>query len=243
MPHVRLLPLEALSGPNNMALDETLLHAAERGTASLRFYTWSEPTLSLGYFQPSAVRSSDARLANVAWVRRPSGGGAIMHHHELTYCLTLPAGPQWQSKESWLCRFHHLISSALESFAVKSRSVLCGEQKKLGEVLCFLDQTPGDLLIDWSKVAGSAQRKLRGALMQHGSILLEQSPFAPALLGIRELAGKQISPEDLAARLAVAFQHDTQWEIEAETPTDQEKQEALQIAREKYGAAAWNAKR
>src|SRR3954468_17483869 len=139
-PTIRLLPLEAADGPTNMAADEALLEtAADRGTASLRFYTWGEPTLSLGYFQPAAGRE---RTPGLAWVRRSTGGAAIVHHHELTYALALPAGPPWQSKESWVCRFHHVIQAVLADHGITARGVVCGEEAKLGDVLCFLHQTP-----------------------------------------------------------------------------------------------------
>src|SRR5689334_22732481 len=104
METVRLFRFALADGPTNMAVDETLLEAAAAGTASLRFYGWSAATLSLGYFQ----RAAD-RLVALPWVRRPSGGGAIVHHLEVTYCLALPAGRPWQSGESWLPRVHTLI--------------------------------------------------------------------------------------------------------------------------------------
>ena len=94
MPPFRLLPFAAASGAENMARDEAMLHAAERGVASLRFYTWTAPTLSLGYFQPSADRHTDTALSQMAWVRRATGGAAIVHDpaHEITYSLALPPG-------------------------------------------------------------------------------------------------------------------------------------------------------
>src|SRR5262245_26411902 len=91
-PHVRLLPYAVADGPHNMAADEALLGSAVAGTASLRFYGWSPPTLSLGYFQPEGVRRRDARLAGLPYVRRPSGGRTLVHDRELTYALALPPG-------------------------------------------------------------------------------------------------------------------------------------------------------
>ena len=79
-----------------MASDDTLLESAAAGVASLRFYGWREPTLSLGYFQPSAPARAYPGLGGLAWVRRPTGGAALVHHHELTYALALPPGPTWQ---------------------------------------------------------------------------------------------------------------------------------------------------
>jgi lipoyl(octanoyl) transferase len=244
MPNYRLLPLASLTGPMNMAADEIMLEsAADSGVPSLRFYTWSEPTVSLGYFQPAAARLADPLTASLAWVRRPSGGAAILHHHELTYCLALPAGSQWQGKDSWLCRFHHLVTSVLQSFGVVSRGVVCGEEKKLGEFLCFLHQTPADLLIGSSKIVGSAQRKLRGALMQHGSIILERSPYAPAVPGIVELSGKRIAADELSTRLADAFSAETGWELQLTSFTDVEIEQVALISRNKYSSSMWNEKR
>jgi lipoate-protein ligase A len=243
-PVCRLLPTEALSGPENMAADEVLLlAAADHGIASLRFYTWAEPTLSLGYFQAEAPRRNDPNLADVAWVRRSSGGAAILHHYELTYCLALPAGASWQSRESWLCRFHHAVAAALGSFGVAARTVLCGEEKKLGEFLCFLHQTPGDLLVGQNKVVGSAQRKLRGAQMQHGSILLRQSPHTRSLPGVLELAGVAITGEVLRRAIIAELASATGWDFVAATWSDDDLRHRAEIAHAKYSSVTWNLKR
>ena len=156
VPIVRLLPTAAADGPHNMAADEVMLQSAEGGMASLRFYTWSEPTLSLGYFETEALHNADPKLAGLPLVRRPSGGATILHHHELTYSLALPAGSPWQSRESWICRFHHAIAGALEKLGVHARLAGCDEEQKLGELLCFQHQTAGDLLIGPHKEIGRA---------------------------------------------------------------------------------------
>lgn len=244
MPTCRWMPFAAAPGATNMALDEALLRSArDRGLASLRFYTWAEPTLSLGYFQPYADRRNDPLLAGVAWVRRPTGGDAILHHHELTYCLALPAGPPWHTAESWLCRFHHAIAAALRTFGVEAGAVACGEEQRLGPYLCFQHQTPADLRIAGHKVVGSAQRRPHGATMQHGSILLRQSPHAPRLPGIAELAGVPIEPVALQAAIVAALGNETGWTFEPDDWSDDERRAAAELEREKYAAAAWNEKR
>src|SRR5712671_6762185 len=113
LPICRLVPYAVAEGPHNMAADEALLEAAAAGRASLRFYGWSEATVSLGYFQAEALRRQDPRLAGLPYVRRPSGGATLVHHHEVTYALALPAGPPWQSGVSWLGRMHVVIAAAL----------------------------------------------------------------------------------------------------------------------------------
>jgi lipoate-protein ligase A len=241
---VRLLPFESLPGPLNMAADEALLQAASAGVASLRFYAWSEPTLSLGYFQPAAARLADPLLAKLPWVRRPTGGAALVHHREVTYALALPPGRPWQPPgESWVCRFHHVVTAALAKAGAETRSVLCGQEKKLGEVLCFLHQTPGDLAAGAAKVVGSAQRKQKGALLQHGGILLAKSEFAPQIPGLAELTGVRLTPEQVAKLVAEQFAADTGWQV---TPGDWTTDELAlweRITAERYSSPAWNEKR
>lgn len=244
-PTVRLLPFASPPGPANMAADEAMLLSAADGVASLRFYGWAVPTLSLGYFQPAAVRLADPKLAGLAWVRRATGGGALVHHHELTYALALPAGRPWQDPagEPWGCRFHHLVVRALARFGAATSPVVCGAERKLGDVLCFLDQTPGDLLAAGAKVVGSAQRKQRGALLQHGGILLARSEYAPALPGLRELAGVAVGAGDVAAAVAAEFVADTGWPLQPGAWTADETAARARIEAERYAAPGWNEKR
>src|SRR3954451_20861273 len=88
----RVHPLESGDGPANMALDEALLDAAVEGPGSAYFrtYTWRAPTLSLGYFQTISEAEADGRWREIPIVRRPTGGGAILHDHETTSALILP---------------------------------------------------------------------------------------------------------------------------------------------------------
>jgi lipoate-protein ligase A len=228
-----------------MAADETLLEAAVAGTASFRLYGWSQATLSLGYFQAAAPCRADPLLAPLPWVRRPSGGETLVHHHELTYALALPAGPPWQRRgESWVRRMHRLLAETLATQGISVRCCRDGEEKRLGDVLCFLHQTPCDLLLGGAKVAGSAQRKRRGALLQHGAVLLAQSPHAPALPGLRELAGLDPAARDtLGAALITALARDTGWELAPSDWTGAERRriDGLTVAR--YRDPAWNGKR
>ena len=241
---IRLLPFAGADGATNMAADEALLESATRGVASLRFYTWSEPTLSLGYFQHASERAADANLSPLTWVRRSTGGAAIVHHHELTYALALPPGREWTSGEHWICRMHHVVQAVLAGRGVRTHAVVCGEEQKLGPLVCFLHQTAGDLLLNGSKVAGSAQRKMRGALLQHGSILLRRSEFAPHLAGISDAPGApEFEPKALAAELTAALAADTGWSVTAAEWTAEERERTAAIRAEKYANREWNEKR
>jgi lipoyl(octanoyl) transferase len=240
----RLLRSPSQGDTFNMAFDEALLISAlEQKQASLRFYGWSEPTVSLGYFQPYTDRLKFERLRELKWVRRQTGGATIVHHRELTYALALPSGAPWHTGESWLCRFHHIVVDALKTLGVPSKAVVCGEEKKLGDVLCFLDQTPGDLVIDGHKVLGSAQRRPHGALLQHGSLLLEMSPHTPELPGIAELSGKTLAFEDVREAIVAEIRQATGWAFEEAVPSATESENARRLASTKYGHRDWNEKR
>lgn len=243
MNHIRLLPFAAADGPTNMAADEALLQTArDTGVASLRFYAWSEPTVSLGYFQPAEVRRTP-NLEALAWVRRSTGGATIVHHHELTYSFALPASAP-RSPESWICRFHRLVRAVVAERGVPSKLVVCGAEQKLGDVLCFLHHTPGDLAVNGSKIAGSAQRKQHGALLQHGSVLLNRSEFAPELPGINDLAaGTAVTGDELAAELAARFAAECGAEVRPGEWTAAEFARVPEIKAEKYANPEWNHRR
>jgi lipoate-protein ligase A len=243
-PLCRLLPFCVAEGAWNMAADETLLAAAVAGVTSFRLYGWSQPTLSLGYFQPSAASRADPHLRQLSWVRRPTGGEALVHHHELTYALALPAGSPWQKHgESWLCHMHHVLGDALASLGVNAHTCEKNEEIKRGEILCFLHHTPGDLRIGDCKIAGSAQRKQRGALLQHGGILLAASPHTPHLPGIQELTGLNLSAKTLGDAIVQQLKKRTGWSITPSEWSAAERQHIEELVQIKYSHPSWNEKR
>jgi lipoyl(octanoyl) transferase len=235
----RLLPFSQADGPHNMAADEVLLQSAQSGQASLRFYAWTEATVSLGYFQASATRESDPKLLALPFVRRATGGSTLVHHHELTYALALPE--PCRIGEPWLVRMHRIIGSALHRLGIACRSA--SKQEKGHSVLCFQQVTPGDLLLAGSKIAGSAQRRQKSCLLQHGAVLLKASPHAPQLPGILEQTGRDLSLEECQAAIVQDFRMDTGWEMGAHPWGRQEEELIAQLVVEKYCCAQWNDKR
>jgi lipoate-protein ligase A len=233
-------------GAENMADDEALLETALEGLASLRFYGWREPTVSLGYFQPERVRLEDPLLAELPWVRRPSGGATLVHHHEVTYALALPPGPPWQPSlagQFWLTRMHEIIAAALADLGVAARLHVLTPGQEYPGFLCFRHFAAGDLLIGNAKVVGSAQRRQKGALLQHGGILLEQSLYTPSLPGIRELTGKRLAPAEVCAAVVERFRRATGWEVTPRGWTAAERAATARLAAEKYRSDEWNSKR
>jgi lipoate-protein ligase A len=199
------------TGAWNMAIDEVLLESALAGTSSFRWYRWSEPTLSLGWFQDEAEVRRDPRWRGVPVVRRLSGGGALLHDAEQTYACALAADHPWAVQPLELYdRVHAAIVSALRNAGWSARlfgaeddrdprgvSESPPEESQHGSepaaartaepFLCFARRDRRDVVVGDAKVGGSAQRRRRGAVLQHGSLLLRSSAAAPELPGLFDL--------------------------------------------------------
>jgi lipoate-protein ligase A len=233
------------SGAWNMAVDEVLWEAAAaEGQPALRFYQWQEPTLSLGYFQTYADRWQHEPSSRAAVVRRPSGGGAIMHDVELTYSVAVPSGhPLAKNRLGLYQAVHTTLIETLACWGIKATMVAQTEDGPRQPFLCFQRRSPGDVLVGEHKIAGSAQRRSRGAVLQHGSVLLGRSIAAPELDGLRELVDKTIRAEELteawlarlAGRLAVAWH--------GSALSEPQRHRAATLAAEKYGSRAWTESR
>jgi lipoate-protein ligase A len=229
-----------------MAADHALLESAAQGVATLRFYAWTEPTLSLGYFQPESARHIREPLAGLPFVRRPTGGQILVHDHEMTYALALPSGHPWRPEaekvSAWLGRMHLVIADALRSLGVQT-DVSTGSVAERGETLCFLQPVAGDVLIGAHKIAGSAQRRRRGALLQHGAVLMAASAHAPMLPGIQELTGLCLSKQDLCNAISRQFSQHFSCPLLPGDLSPSERNRINVLARTQYTQPAWNLKR
>jgi lipoyl(octanoyl) transferase len=190
-----VLPYEIADGPANMALDEALLDEVAGGAEAmyLRTYGWTVPTLSLGYFQRIEEARADPRWQSVPWVRRPTGGGAILHHHEVTYALVVPPGHLLARPRTGLYRaVHGAIAEILVGLGVAARRWGNGAPVALGErkraLLCFTDRSPEDIVSNEHKLVGSAQRRRAGAILQHGTVLLARSWHTQEFVGVCDVA-------------------------------------------------------
>ena len=228
-----------------MALDEALLEAAQsEGMATLRFYSWREPTLSLGYFQAAADRGLHPASADCALVRRASGGGAILHDCELTYSIALPHGHLLALRAQDLYEAVHesLIETLAEMGIAATR--FDGPRRSVDQpFLCFERREPGDVIAGRMKIGGSAQRRQRGAVLQHGSVLLGRSKFALELPGIRELFSAEVNIEMLRQAWLPRLAKPLSMDISEWTVPDSIIRQAREIAQKKFGDASWTKRR
>jgi lipoyl(octanoyl) transferase len=168
-------------GPENMAIDESLLvEAARSGRAFLRLYRWSPPCLSFGRNEP-ALATYDARAIErlgLAVVRRPTGGRAVWHDDEVTYAVAAPIASFGRLRAAYRA-IHERLAAALRALGVNA--TLASETgRESFRALdrpgpCFAASVGGEVVVGGRKVIGSAQVRQGSALLQHGSILLDGS--------------------------------------------------------------------
>jgi lipoate-protein ligase A len=241
-----------------MAADEALLMAAiDSGAATLRFYQWSEPTLSLGYFQSYDDRWQHRASQDCAVVRRQTGGGAILHDRELTYSLTLPAAhPLAHNSQALYIAVHDAFVAVLSPL-VAERELTCTLRRlnhcaKVSQApepfLCFARRACGDVVLadthgNDTKILGSAQRRHRGAILQHGSLLIEKSPAAPELAGWLDLTGAPLSIDTLVESLTVAIADALALRVIPGGFSKELQSNADELANSKFGHDAWTKRR
>ena len=169
-----------------MALDEALMARARRGGETvLRVYSWSQPTLSLGRNQRALGVYYEALLAErgVGVVRRPTGGRALLHHREITYSVTAPCDDTGALLAEY-GRINGLLCNALGALGVPVVAAAPATRAAAPSAApCFAEPARGELTLRGRKLVGSAQWRERGAMLQHGSILVDddQSSIADFL--------------------------------------------------------------
>jgi lipoate-protein ligase A len=199
----RLLRHGAAAGPWNMGVDEALLASvAAGGDPTLRFYTWDGPWLSLGYAQRSGPeRLAACEGAGVGVVRRPTGGRAVLHGGDLTYALAAPAA----LLPAGLGASYRLVAgallAALRSLGVAAeRSGPGAPDPERGAFDCFERAAPEEVCVVGRKLSGSAQRRTRSAVLQHGSIrVVPDPPGARRAAGLAEGAATSLRELGTAA--------------------------------------------
>jgi len=264
----------------NMAIDEAIMNAVaeEEAPPTLRFYGWQPATLSIGYFQKAEdeVDLAAVEASGIGFVRRPTGGRAVLHDQELTYSMILPES------------YPDMPKSVTESYRVLSTGLLYGFRRlglqadmvtladeadkakyaTMGSAACFDSPSWYELVVEGRKVAGSAQMRQRGVILQHGSILLDMDvdllfallyypnerlrerlkrSFREKAVAINDIKRQLGQPPVTLAETEAAFElgipEGLGIELKPGELTKRELADAERLVKEKYGNLAWNLKR
>lgn len=269
----RVIDTGAHTGPENMAIDEAIMRAHGRGEVppTLRFYGWEPAAVSIGYFQSMAgeVDLEAVRRGGYGYVRRSTGGRMIFHHMELTYSVTireelLPGGVVETYKEisRGLLEGLRLLGAAPELSG--------GEEDPRRQnpggfnTACFDTPSAYELTVNGKKIAGSAQTRKDGVILQHGSILLQndvdllfsvlrvpegaaerlKERFRAKATSTFDALGRKVGYEEAAQAFTGGFTRGLDLALTAAdrlTPAEQAEADALLLT--KYGSDEWNLKK
>ncbi|QOR65445.1 lipoate--protein ligase family protein [Cytobacillus suaedae] len=260
----------------NMALDEALLdwHSEHKIPPTIRFYGWNPPTLSIGYFQKvdKEIDLDAVKKYGLGFVRRPTGGRGVLHDQELTYSVIVSEDHP---------EMPHTVT---EAYRVISEGVLQGfrllgldayfavpktEEEKAGlkdprSAVCFDAPSWYELVVEGRKVAGSAQTRQKGVILQHGSILLDidedklfdvfkypndrvkerlQRNFKNKAVAINALRGEPVTIDEAKNAFKEGFEKGLNIKLEAYTLSKEEILYVEEIVKKRYANPDWNFKR
>ncbi|HZH62188.1 MAG TPA: biotin/lipoate A/B protein ligase family protein [Metabacillus sp.] len=260
----------------NMALDEALLewHSEGRIPPTIRFYGWNPATLSIGYFQKAEkeIDLDAVKKYGLGFVRRPTGGRGVLHDQELTYSVIVseehPEMPKTVTEayrvisEGILEGFKNLGLDAY--FAIPRTDEEKAGLKSPRSAVCFDAPSWYELVVEGRKVAGSAQTRQKGVILQHGSILLDldedmlfdlfkypndrvkermQRAFKNKAVATNSLRKEPVTIEEAIKAFKEGFEKGLQIDLEPYELTSEELEYVNQLAKDKYESDEWNFKR
>jgi len=256
----------------NMALDEALLewHSHKLIPPTIRFYGWNPATLSVGYFQKveKEINVENVKEHGLGLVRRLTGGRAVLHDQELTYSVIVSED------------YPQMPRSVTEAYRVISQGLLYGfqnlglhayfsvpeteeEKEKLKNPrssVCFDAPSWYELVLEGKKVAGSAQTRQKGIILQHGSILIDldedklfdlfnypnervrqrmQRNFGAKAVTIEQVAQRKVSMNEVREAFKKGFEQGLGMKLEPYTLSEKEIQYVEELAKRKYESIEW----
>jgi len=257
----------------NMALDEALLlwHSEGKIGPTIRFYGWSPPSLSVGYFQKieKEINMEAVKSLNLGFVRRPTGGRGVLHEHELTYSVIVTE--QHEKMPASVTEAYRVISSGILEgfknlgldayFAVPKTQEEKEALKNPRSSVCFDAPSWYELVVEGRKVAGSAQTRQKGVILQHGSILLDldedklfslfkypndrvkermQKAFKNKAVAINDISCEKVTFERAKEAFKKGFELGLNIELKKYELTDEQLQFVHSIAKNRYESDEWN---
>lgn len=260
----------------NMALDEALLDWHSEGLIPpiIRFYEWNPPTLSIGYFQ-SVEKEIDldaVKRLGLGFVRRPTGGRGVLHEHELTYSVIVtenyPDMPATVTEayrvisEGLLLGFQNLGLDAY--FSVPDTEEKRLDLKKPKSAVCFDTPSWYELVVEGKKVAGSAQTRQKGVILQHGAILVDldedkliqtfkfssdelrarvKASLSKKAVAINRIREKPVTIDDCKKAFKQGFADALKIELVEYTLSEEQEKYVKELELKKYANDEWNFKK
>lgn len=255
----------------NMAMDEALLNFVSRGEIDpvIRFYTWNPATLSIGYFQrlQKEIDIDKVKEKGYGLVRRQTGGRGVLHDKELTYSVIVPESHP--NMPSTVTEAYKIISQGLLEgfknlgfetyFAIPRSKEERDKLKQPRSSVCFDAPSWYELVVEGRKIAGSAQTRQKGVILQHGSILQDididdlfdmfkfknerlkakmKENFVQKAVAINDISNQHITLNEMENAFEAGFKKGLNIDFKPLELTEKQKEEVQELE-EKYRSEAW----
>lgn len=259
----------------NMALDEALLNWVSEGKMQpvIRFYGWNPKTLSIGYFQKlqKEIDIQKVKENGIGLVRRTTGGRGVLHDKELTYSVVVPESHP--DMPQTVTEAYRVISGGLlegfralgfdAEFAIPRTAEQRAKLKDPRSSVCFDAPSWYELVVEGRKVAGSAQTRQKGVILQHGSILQDidvdelfdlfiyqnprmrekmQNAFSDKAVAINDLSDRHVTIEEMEEAFHNGFEKALNIELVPYDLSNKQLEEVYRIA-DKYMSDEWTYRR
>ncbi len=253
----RLLNMGANPAAMNMAIDEAILLAQKtQPNPTLRFYEWSSPAFSFGYFQDiaSEVDVEVCRADSIELVKRMTGGGTVVHGWALTYTLVLPRDAVEMDISDAYQRIGQSLVEAFQKLGVPAQCyTACPDSCETVPNICLTNPAEHDVMSDNKKLAGVSVRRNRDGIMFQGYISLDIPPFSildrtskdpEVQQSVREqstalnIDGRFITRVELIQAIRETFEIGIAFN--SEKLSTMERMQAETLVETKYATAAWN---
>ena len=255
----------------NMAMDEALLNFVSRGEIDpvIRFYTWNPATLSIGYFQrlQKEIDIDKVKEKGYGLVRRQTGGRGVLHDKELTYSVIVPESHP--NMPSTLTEAYKIISQGLLEgfknlgfetyFAIPRSKEERDKLKQPRSSVCFDAPSWYELVVEGRKIAGSAQTRQKGVILQHGSILQDididdlfdmfkfknerlkskmKENFVQKAVAINDISNQHITLNEMENAFEAGFKKGLNIDFKPLELTEKQLEEVQELE-DKYRSEAW----
>ena len=256
----RFIRTEPLDPYSNMAIDEAILAGyLKNSTPTFRIYSWKIPSLSFGSAQKPEddLDLEECARRGVPFVRRITGGGAILHDDELTYSLVcskedITGGETILGSFRAICSFLINFYKKLElepKFAIEDRAP--GDKLGVPSAFCFAAKEKYDIVVGAKKLGGNAQKRTREAIFQHGSIpirfdmeksapLFKKRPANNGITCLAELVSDKLDRKNLVELLKKSFEESLGVNLVESGLTPEEEEIFHRLKSEKYSSDEWN---
>ncbi|MCG1733606.1 lipoate--protein ligase family protein [Staphylococcus epidermidis] len=255
----------------NMAMDEALLNFVSHGEIDpvIRFYTWNPATLSIGYFQrlQKEIDIDKVKEKGYGLVRRQTGGRGVLHDKELTYSVIVPESHP--NMPSTVTEAYKIISQGLLEgfknlgfetyFAIPRSKEERDKLKQPRSSVCFDAPSWYELVVEGRKIAGSAQTRQKGVILQHGSILQDididdlfdmfkfknerlkakmKENFVQKAVAINDISNQHITLNEMENAFEAGFKKGLNIDFKPLELTEKQLEEVQELE-DKYRSEAW----